>query len=369
MKRRTWVLALGVAVMGSLVQAQSSMIAFSSDRASTDFDILVMKESGEAQTPVTFEDAAARRPSIVFDGTKIVYDDHDNLFMYDGTTDPPTVPNLTAFPSPAAALCGDKAGGRGCEDADVGPRVQGGLQDGDFLLVFTHETKEAAGAGQSPGARVANLWLGRVDVSEGQLVDLVQLTFSATCADPIHYQAAWCGGSHIVWSREIGDACSANLYFWEICTMPINVLEPTPIGPVTCQLTTSGSPNYQKANQYPSCNQNGTMEDRMIAFAQSDGLQEERPHDICTIAFDDLEEGVPFCFVNLDDPDNIYDDTRPSWSPSGTVLAFASNRPDGGDSPDYEIWVMNADGQGVPQQRTTNEVPDDDPDYGAGRLH
>jgi len=353
MKRRGWVLAVGAVAMGSAVQAQSSVIAFSSDRASTDFDILIMKETGEAQTQVTSESAAARRPSISTDGTKIVYDDHDDLLMinHDGTG-PFT---LTA----GLSMCDDynfendpaKPVVQGCEDADAGSVVN---QDGDFLIVFTRETEQVS-PGPTFGSRVANLYLGRVDVSAGQLVDLEQLTFSEDCADPIHYQAAWCGASHIVWSREIGSLCSFSPdYDWEICTMPVDASGP--LGAPTCYFL-----NDETANQYPSCTAGGTK----IAFAQSDGMDEERPHDICTMNFDGSNL---VCFTNEeDDPDNLYyDDTRPSWSPSGTVIAFASDRVSGGGS-DYEIWVMNADGSGL-TQRTTNSVPDDDPDYGAGRL-
>ena len=47
----------------------------------------------------------------------------------------------------------------------------------------------------------------------------------------------------------------------------------------------------------------------------------------------------------VSDPTDAAHDTDPSWSPGGTMIAFASDRPDGID----RLWVMNGDGTGATQ--------------------
>ena len=46
--------------------------------------------------------------------------------------------------------------------------------------------------------------------------------------------------------------------------------------------------------------------------------------------------------VRLTDPDHLYSDLQPAWSPDGQRIAFMRYRTGG-----YDIFVMNADGSGL----------------------
>jgi len=70
--------------------------------------------------------------------------------------------------------------------------------------------------------------------------------------------------------------------------------------------------------------------------------------------------------VNLT-ADSAADDSNPNWSADGRKIVFVSDRetprnptPPGFESPDYEVFVMNADGSRL-QQITRNELDDEDP--------
>ena len=68
--------------------------------------------------------------------------------------------------------------------------------------------------------------------------------------------------------------------------------------------------------------------------------------------------------VNLT-ADSEANETEPSWRLDGRKLAFMSNRATAtnpGPDPDFEIFVMNADGSGV-RQLTANDVVDEAPNW------
>jgi len=49
-----------------------------------------------------------------------------------------------------------------------------------------------------------------------------------------------------------------------------------------------------------------------------------------------------------------YNDIDPSWSPDGTKIVYGS----WGDDDNWDIWVVNANGSGVPVQLTTGQAYD-----------
>ena len=51
-------------------------------------------------------------------------------------------------------------------------------------------------------------------------------------------------------------------------------------------------------------------------------------------------------------------DFQPAWSPDGNKIAFTSNREGG-----YDIYTMNADGQGVDHNLTNSVTSDREPDW------
>jgi Tol biopolymer transport system component len=57
-----------------------------------------------------------------------------------------------------------------------------------------------------------------------------------------------------------------------------------------------------------------------------------------------------------------YNNQSPCWSPDGKRIVFASDRattPEG--KPNFDIWIINADGKGDPQQLTGSTAYDDNP--------
>ena len=351
MKLRVCLAILAVLIMSSIAHAQSSRIAFATDRGSTDFDIYTMREDGTHQTEMTDESGAARRPSYSFNGQNLLYHIDKDIWIAD----------ISGTPSPQNLTMGtgvlECSGSNICHEVDAGPRIN---VSGDFLIVFTRDAS-------SPTSGIAgDIFLATVDVSEGELVNLHTVKDDSL----INYQPSWCGDDHVIWSREIdpmcGGSCGASqLYWWELCIQEVD--QNGTIGSAECYLGVS----HQKANHYPSCNASGDM----VAFAQSPGDIKpvgggdyiETPHDICTM---DLQAGTPVqiedsvvCLINDD-----VDDTKPVWSPSGSQLAYGQGDLD--DVTAYEIYKVNADdlGNQTPERLTDNDDADNDPDWGPAAL-
>ncbi len=75
-----------------------------------------------------------------------------------------------------------------------------------------------------------------------------------------------------------------------------------------------------------------------------------------------------------DDGAHTYDNTRPSISPSGMMVAFVSNRPVPGTSEsadDYEVWRMSAIQVNTAMSHLTDnsDIEDDEPDWGGAATH
>jgi Tol biopolymer transport system component len=159
----------------------------------------------------------------------------------------------------------------------------------------------------------------------------------------VDYHPAWCGNSKIVFSKQRTSA----LYEFQICTMPAASGDPT------CFSVPDGY-----SDRFPSCNENLEK----IAFVRSQAFNDAKG-DICTINYDGT--GLD-CFVREDDPGNEdFDDTRPSFSPSGSQLTYASDY-DG----EWDIWIRNTNGSGDPQNLTEDQegATCDEPDWGGASL-
>jgi Tol biopolymer transport system component len=339
--------------MSSVIQA-SSRIAFSSDQqSSADLDVYVMQDDGTNQTRLTDAPSSglAHRTSYSYDGRRVLYDVAGDIWVA-RTVGSPSPQNLTAFTE------GDCSGDEVCEDADAGPKIN---TAGDFLIVFTKETEEDL---------TSEIYIATYNVGTGALSHINPLTSDDGGSGLIDYHPAWCGDDHVIWSRESNCVAPASCeltekYFWELCI--VEVSQTGPVGDPTCFLDWTSA----KANQHPSCNESGDM----VAFAQSDGdiksgdFYIEQPHDICTmdLTAEDPEDAVE-CNTDFD-TDSDVDENHPTWSPAGTQIAFASNKPNNGPSDvDYEIWKVNDDFSGTPVPLTDNTDVDDEPDWGAAVL-
>jgi Tol biopolymer transport system component len=66
---------------------------------------------------------------------------------------------------------------------------------------------------------------------------------------------------------------------------------------------------------------------------------------------------------------NDEDDFNPSWSPDGEKIAFSSDRDSNEEgSPNFDIYVMNADDGSGQTRLTNNDEDDSDPDWGTNTL-
>jgi hypothetical protein len=353
MRVRVCLAVLAVLVMTITVSstAQAGTILFTSDRdPSADQDVYIMRDDGTTQTQFTDEDDDAERPSYTLDSRNVVFTNSVTKQIYMRATTGTTSQDLTGFEFPCEI---------GCEDPDAGPYISGSI-DKDFRLVFTKEVSEGGGGDA--------IWIGTVDVSLGRVVDAREIV---PYNNHDSYQPAWCGSSHIVWSRSNiecggpGNPCGINEdYPWELCTIEVDHEGLVVDGTERCVMEDLG-------NQYPNCGvSDGVL---TVVWGQGDGDTKEPitgefiegPHEICRMPFTNFD---PFdiddvqCFSNPDDPDNLLDDNKPVLSPDGNQMSFTTNR-DG----DYDIWVMMSNGDS-PQPLTSNNDTDDDPDWGGSVL-
>ena len=155
-------------------------------------------------------------------------------------------------------------------------------------------------------------------------------------------------------------------YDQKVCVIPITCANTPPTG-----LGCAGDECWNPAatdESHPSCN---PVADR-VAFDREQYVTLEAgvvaPRDICTVDLDTdtLTLSNEKCYVNDDDPLDLYDETGPSWAPSGAQITYASNMPPGG--PDYELWTRNSTNPGplnIPTQLTDNSATevDDEPDW------
>ena len=332
MRLRVCLVGLGMLVMVSAAQAQSSKIAFVTDRdAPGDLDVWAMDDDGDNPAGVTSEVGDVRNPSITPNGTKIIYERGNDLYL--GNADGSGTPsNLTANLSEPYG------------DPDVGPLVFGG--QGDFRIVFTRTAGSPA---------VSNIWMARFDVSEGHLTNFVQLT-DADATDGGQFDPSWCGSTHIVWARP---SPVAAFYEPEICILQVG---PTgAVGDPACYFGDDGATDLDDTE--PSCRPDGSQ----IAWVR--GGAYGGTTDIWVMDCDGTD-------CDWENADNLMEDSHalndfhPVWSPSGSVIAFVSDRAKGPvqEDDDLDIWIMSDIGEEKTNITDDYSDEDNDPDWGPAAL-
>lgn len=131
------------------------------------------------------------------------------------------------------------------------------------------------------------------------------------------------------------------------------------MGEKTCLFGGTGDEGG-KQDQHPSCSPDG----QIITWAR-ETTGYAGSHDIYKILVDDFLNELPHRKQTIIDLPP-YDETMPVWAPSGSQIAFASNRPWFG-STDYEIYAIMPNGNGL-TNLTDNLYDDDEPNWGPGAL-
>ena len=132
-----------------------------------------------------------------------------------------------------------------------------------------------------------------------------------------------------------------------------------------CELV--GTDDGGLVDEYPSCNPAGTE----IAWARETGYKSGTTQIFKISVSDFLEDPFdPSDIVQLTFPIHNNNATMPTWSPSGSQIAFATNRYQHNDPTDldYDIWVINSTGTANDTPLTDNSDEDDEPNWGPGIL-
>ena len=348
-KRYSWLLVLAMMILVvSTVQAQSSRIAFSSDREDPDPPILErhiwkMKDEGEIppeppavqMTDPPGQDFEAHNPTIAQNGYKVFYDWVDTeLWMADFNAPGNEVQILNNARHP---------------DSMTLPNYP--LGGGRERILFTTEVTSGT-------VDHYQVWMAIVDIDDKTLEGPAVVMTPVGNKD--NTQPAFCGDNHFVWALE-------DSYGGAICYQEFD--NDGPVGTRECRFY-----NDEPAiiDLYPSCDPDGDYigwareippvfsgELQIFKISVTDFLKDpEDPED----PFD------PDDAVQLtDEPDTVA--IMPTWSPSGSQIAYASTRSPTATSSDddYEIWAMNQNGSGH-TPLTDNSIDDREPNWGPAAL-
>jgi WD40-like Beta Propeller Repeat len=342
MKRPVGYVVLGMLLMtvGSAASADSSRIAFITKRTNPSYlHLWKMREDGSAQTEVLGGTVNHNFPSISLNGEKFVFDSDGDVYIVDEDG-----ADETAIMSSAT---------ESYEHASVGPPASGFSQPGDFRIVFsrTYHSPDITG-----NPTVTEIWMAMWDDSEEAVVfpssaPYGRITALTSAAQGEQVHPVFCGDDRVAWARDT----DLGFYEREICIVEIDANGP--VDDPQCY----GHDSEENAlnDDYPACNALGTR------LAWSRARESYAGYEIYVMDCDgtdcDFDNRTPLT------NDYYYNNTRPSFAPSGTYIAFASDRPVPGSeesADDMEIWTMESDGVNK-VARTDNSAEDDDPDYGA----
>jgi len=383
-------LAMVLVMMSLAVRAQSSRIAFSSDREQPpDLDIWLSNDDGSQQ--VLFGDKPddadnRRRPSICTGGQRIFYDDSSDfpsitqgdLWVKSTSgggaaqealhcTNPGGAPDCFGQRPDPFPWCGvpplnpppvpETGGDCGCRAVACGSPPS---------VFFPTNSRILFEYMNPPGTR-HNILMATWDASSGSLGALCKLTHDGGTAESLrsNFEPAWCGNNHMVFTRTNHEYEEGVLLGPTICTKAIPTTEPTEI---RCHITDDGLDE-----RYPSCGmKNGEW---TVAYAMQKTGAPSDVSRICTINLDQTTfDFIPGTEVCTPEDELTVDWTRPTWSPGGTQIAFASNENVGSPGEDdYDIYRIGSDTislqTGSPIfAHPSNTDEDDDPDWGPALL-
>jgi len=293
-------------------RAQSSRLAYASDKEPPPdswFEVFWAREDGSFELQLSDQDLDDGEPTICPNGRKIVYQGYPSpapytFDLYRVDNDGSNVTNLTqtsAF-SEREADCGSPLGG-------------------SYRIVF-------AGQPDDDGDPfTGNYHIYRMSITGTGLMQL-------TDGDYDDREPVWCGPGMIIFSSNRDGN-------YELYSMDAN-------GDNETRLTT-----HSAADRHPACNLDATK----IAWAHDTGIQ--AGFEIYTMDVD----GDPGSWLPLITGSNT-DEIEPTWSPSGTMIAFTIKAVGAGKDGIYKI---NVDDPGVVfPYKVSGIYHYRSPDWGAG---